>query len=156
MDNKQIVKQMMDLHKAALDNSFSTMAIFHDQAEKLLKTFIDNNPGMGDEGRKVMKQWFDVYKKGRDDFKKAMDEGHSKIEAFLNSDPKNMFKDPNEMMFNNFLNQANWMPNDFKKATEDLTGMYKKGFDEFKKYADENMNHMKDFFSIAEIGRAHV
>ena len=48
MDNKQIVKQMMDLHKAALDNSFSTMAIFHDQAEKLLKTFIDNNPGMGD------------------------------------------------------------------------------------------------------------
>ena len=149
MDNKQIVKQMMDLHKAALDNSFSTMAIFHDQAEKLLKTFIDNNPGMGDEGRKVINQWLDVYKKSRDDFKKAMDEGHSKIEAFLNYDPKNMFKDPNEMMFNSFLNQANWMPNDFKKATEELTGMYKKGFDEFKKYADENMNHMKDFFSIA-------
>ena len=149
MDNKQIVKQMMDLHKAALDNSFSTMAIFHDQAEKLLKTFIDNNPGMGDEGRKVMNQWFDVYKKGRDDFKKAMDEGHAKIEAFLNYDPKNMFKDPNEMMFSNFLNQANWMPHDFKKATEELTDMYKKGYDEFKKYADENMNHMKDFFSIA-------
>ena len=150
MENKEIMKQIMDLHKAAIDNSFSTMVIFHDQAEKLLKTFIDNTPGMGDEGRKVMNQWFDVYKKGRDDFKKAMDEGHAKIEAFLDSNSKNMFKDQNEKMFNTFLNQANWMPHDFKKATEELADMYKKGYDEFKKYADENIRHMKDFFSIVE------
>jgi hypothetical protein len=53
------------------------------------------------------------------------------------------------MMFNTFLNQANWMPQDFKKATEELTNMYKKSYDEFKKYTDENMNRMKDFFSTA-------
>jgi hypothetical protein len=150
MENKEIMRQIMDLHKAALDNSFSAMVMFHDQAEKLLKTFIDKTPGMGDEGRKVMNQWLDVYKKGREDFKKAMDEGHAKIEAFLDSDPKDMFKDPNEKMFNMFLNQSNWGLPDFKKSAEDLGDMYKKGYDEFKKYADENVRHMKDFFSVAE------
>ena len=59
------------------------MVMLQDQAEKLLKTFVEQTPGMSDEGRKVLDQWVSVYKKGRDDFKKAMDEGYAKVEDFF-------------------------------------------------------------------------
>jgi hypothetical protein len=53
-------------------------------------------------------------------------------------------------MFNIFLNQANWMPQDFKKAMEELAATYKKGRDEFKKYVDENIRRVEDFYSTAK------
>ena len=37
MENKEIVKQMIDLYKISFENSFSTMVMFRDHAEKLLK-----------------------------------------------------------------------------------------------------------------------
>jgi hypothetical protein len=74
MENKIIAKHMIDLHKISFENSFSTMVMLQDHAEKLLKDFIDRVPGMSNEGRKIIDQWNSVYKKRREDFKKAMDE----------------------------------------------------------------------------------
>ena len=80
---KEMAKQVIQFYKTTFENSFSTMVMLQDQAEKLLKTFVDQAPGMGDEGKKVLDQWIGVYKKGRDDFKKAMDEGYAKVEDFF-------------------------------------------------------------------------
>ena len=80
---KEMAKQVIKFYKTTFDNSFSTMVMLQDQAEKLVKTFVEQAPGMSDEGRKVLDQWVSVYKKGRDDFKKAMDEGYAKVEDFF-------------------------------------------------------------------------
>jgi len=80
---KDMAKQVIQFYKTTFDNSFGTLVMLQDQAEKLLKTFVDQTPGMSDEGRKVLDQWTSVYKKGRDDFKKAMDEGYDKVEDFF-------------------------------------------------------------------------
>jgi hypothetical protein len=80
---KDMAKQVIQFYKTTFDNSFGTLVMLQDQAEKLLKTFVEQTPGMNDDGRKVLDQWTSVYKKGRDDFKKAMDEGYAKVEDFF-------------------------------------------------------------------------
>ncbi len=83
MDNKEIVKQMIDFHKTTFKNCYSTMATIHDQAQKLFKTFVDKTPGISDENKKIIDQWNDIYEKGLDDFKKSIDEGYVKVEEFF-------------------------------------------------------------------------
>jgi len=80
---KDIVKQVIQFYKTTFDNSFSTMVMLQEQAEKLMTTFMDQAPWMNDEARRVLDQWTSVYRKGRDDYKKAMDEGYKKVEEFF-------------------------------------------------------------------------
>ncbi len=149
MDNKEMVKQMIDLHKTSFGNCFSTMVTLQDQAEKIMKTFVDHTPGITDEGKKVMDQLNSMYKKNRDDFKKAVDEGYVKAEEFFESDTITMFQDKTKKMFDVFSFQKNWMPFDFKKTMEESLAMYKKGYDEFKKQFDENIQRMENYFPVS-------
>jgi hypothetical protein len=145
MDNKEIVKQMIDFHKASFENCFSMMVMIQSQADKLLKTFVDQTPGMSDEGKKVINQWSGIYKKGIDDLKKAMDQGYTKVEKFFDQDAMAVFQEQAEKMFNAYLSQINWMPPDLNKTMEELASTYKKGCEEFKKYVDENIWRMQNF-----------
>jgi len=115
MNNKEMVKQAIDFHKKSFENCFSMMVTIQGQAEKLMKTFVDQAPGISDEGRKVMNQWKDACKKGIDDFKKAIDEGYARIEAFLKTIQMAKLQDQAENMFNSYLNQANWLPRILKR-----------------------------------------
>ena len=137
MRNKEIVKQIIDLQKKSFYNCFSTMVMLQDQAEKLLKNFVDHIPGMSDEGKKVIDQWNSAYKKSHDDFMKAVYDGYAKVESFFNYNnaAKEMFK--------------NLIPKDFNKAMEEMTAMHKKNRDEFKKFIDENIHHLQDLFPFA-------
>lgn len=150
MENREIVKQMMDLHKTSFENFFSMMVMLQDQAEKLFKPFVEKAPGISDESKKVVDQWTSEYKKSRDNFKKAIDNGYAKVEAFFDYNAILSFQEQNEKIFNNFLNQANWMPQDFKKAMGELTAIYKNNCIEFKKYVDKNINHVGDFQPAVE------
>ncbi len=150
MDNKEIVKQMVDLHKTSFGNIFSTMVTLQDQAEKIMKTFVDHIPGITDEGKKIMDELSSVYKKNRDDFKKAVDEGYEKVEVSFDGNTMAMFQDQAKQMFDLFSYKKNWMPFDFMKHMEELSAMYKKGYDEFNKQINENMQHMGEFSSVAK------
>ena len=148
MGKKKIVSQMIDLHKTAFDNYFSTILKLNDPAEKLVKTFFDHVPGTSDEGKKVIDQCIDSYNKGFDDLKQALDEGYAKVEASFDNNAMLMFQDYIKKMFNVFLNQRNWMPQDLNKTMGKLAVNYKNGSDEFNKYVDENIRCMKYFFPV--------
>ena len=150
MENKEIVKQMVDLHKTSFGNIFSTMVTLQDQAEKIMKAFVDQTPGITDEGKKVMNQLNSVYKKNRDDFKKAVDEGYEKVAVFFDDNAMAMFQDQTKKIFDLFSYQKNWMPFDFMKHMEKLSAMYKKGYDEFDKQINENIQRMGEFSSVAK------
>ena len=149
MDNKEIVKQMIDLHKKSFGSCFSTMVNLQNQAGKIMTTFVDLTPGITDEGKKVMEQLNSMYKKNLDEFKKAVDEGYVKVEEFFDSDTVIMFQDKTKKMFDVFPNQTNWMPFDFKKTMEESFAMYKRGYDEFKKQFDENIKRMENYFPVS-------
>ena len=83
MDQKKLFKQMLDFNKSAFENSFNAMVMLQEQAERAANTILDQATWLPEDGRKAIKQWADSYKKGRDDFKKLIDENYSRVETYF-------------------------------------------------------------------------
>ena len=83
MDQKAIFKQMVDFNKAAFDNSFSAIGMIQEQAEGMLNMSLEQAAWLPEEGKKAIDEWIKGYKKGREDFKKIVDENFARVEAFF-------------------------------------------------------------------------
>ncbi|HOG06543.1 MAG: hypothetical protein M0P04_03175 [Syntrophales bacterium] len=83
MEPKQMAKQMIQFNKAAFDNTFNAMTVLQDQAEKMMNSLIDQSAWMPAEGKKALSDWVKAYKRGREDFKAAMDDNYKKVDAFF-------------------------------------------------------------------------
>lgn len=81
----ELAKQMIDFNKATFDNSFSMMVMLQEQMEKTVNTFAQQATWLPDEGRKVLGEWVSTYKKGREDFKKLVDESYKKVDSYFAS-----------------------------------------------------------------------
>jgi hypothetical protein len=83
MEPKQIAKQVIDFNKTAFDNSFEAMIVLQDQTEKMVSSILEQNTLLPAEGKKAVADWIKSYKKGRNDFKAAAEEGFKKVESFF-------------------------------------------------------------------------
>ncbi len=83
MDQKQIFKQMMDFNKSAFNNAFSAMVMVQDQTETLTSNMLNQATGIPEEGKKALLDWVDAFKKGREEYKKTVDEAFKKVEDFF-------------------------------------------------------------------------
>ena len=83
MEQVKMVKQMIDFNKATFDNTFSAMVLLQEQTEMMTKTFTEQATSLSDEGKKALNEWVQTFKKGREEFKKAVDEGFGKVEAYF-------------------------------------------------------------------------
>ncbi len=89
MMDQKITKQVIDFQKAAFDNTFSAISMLQDQAEKTTNIFLESSIWpVPEEGKKIAKEWVQAFKKGRDEFKKALDESFTKMEDFFKEKPK--------------------------------------------------------------------
>jgi polyhydroxyalkanoate synthesis regulator phasin len=85
MEQKAILKQMIDFNKNTFDNSFNAMVMLQEQTEKMVNAFMDQATWLPEEGRKVINEWTKAYKKGCEDFRKAADENFKRVEDFFTS-----------------------------------------------------------------------
>ena len=85
MDPKQIAKQMIQFNKTAFDNTFDAMIVLQEQTEKMVAMYLDQAPLVPAEGKKAINDWLKAYKKGRGDFKAAVDENYKKVEKIFAS-----------------------------------------------------------------------
>jgi polyhydroxyalkanoate synthesis regulator phasin len=83
MEPKQIAKEMIDFNKAAFDNSFKAMSVLQDQTEKMVDAFMQQTSFFPEDGKKLVTDWINSYKKGRDEFKNSADESFKKVESFF-------------------------------------------------------------------------
>ncbi len=83
MDQKQVLKQMIDFNKAAFDNTFNAIAILQDQAESSSNTLLAQATWLPKEGKKAIDEWVKTCKTGRETFKKSVDESFKKVEDFF-------------------------------------------------------------------------
>ncbi|MBU0514992.1 MAG: hypothetical protein KJ621_09490 [Proteobacteria bacterium] len=83
MDQKQMLAQMIEFNKNAFENSFSATALMQDQMEKMTSTFLDQATWLPEDGKKVLKEWTETFKKGRTDFKKAVDDSFKKVDSYF-------------------------------------------------------------------------
>ena len=79
----QFAKQTLGFQKTIFDNSYNAMIMVQDQTEKMLKGYLDQLPWITAENKNSMQASFETIKTTRDNFKKAVDEGFSKIETFF-------------------------------------------------------------------------
>jgi hypothetical protein len=83
MEPKQIAKQMIQFNKAAFDNTFNAMTVLQEQTEKMVGMFLEQSTWMPAEGKKAVTDWIKAYKRGREDFKAAVDENYKKVDDFF-------------------------------------------------------------------------
>ena len=83
MDQKQIFKQMVDFNKGAFNNAFNAMVMVQDQNETLANTMLSQATWMPEEGKKAVQEWVETFKKGREEYKKTVDEAFKKVEDFF-------------------------------------------------------------------------
>jgi len=57
-----------------------------------------------------------------------------------------MLQDQAERMVNTMLEQTNWLPEESRRAIDEMVGTYKKGRAEFKGVMDENFVKLTDLF----------
>jgi len=65
MDQKQIVKQMLEFNQSTFNNAFDMMTLFQDQFETVANAALDQTNVLPAEGRKIMENWAEIYKSGR-------------------------------------------------------------------------------------------
>ncbi len=88
MDQKQLLKQMIDFNQTAFNNTFNAMVMLQQQSEQVASALLEQATWLPEEGKKAIDEWINSYKKGRDEFKKYVDESFAKVEAFFENPGK--------------------------------------------------------------------
>ncbi len=83
MDQLRLTKQMIEFNKTTFDNTFNAMVLLQEQTEKMVGAFMEQATWIPNDGKKALSDWVESLKKGRGEFKKAVDEGFTKVESFF-------------------------------------------------------------------------
>ena len=86
MDQKKMLKQMIDLNKATYRNSFNTIVTLQEQMEKATNALLAEAAWLPEEGRKAVKDWVASYKKGQETYKTNIDESFKKVEQYFSTE----------------------------------------------------------------------
>lgn len=84
MEQKKIVKQMLEFNQATFNNVFDSMVLMQDQFEKIADTALDQIPGLPAQGRKAIENWKEAFKSGRKSFKQQIDNGFEQADKLFN------------------------------------------------------------------------
>ena len=83
MDQKQYFKQMITFSRTAFDGSFTALVTFQEQIDRMTNAMLDQASWLPTEGRKAISDWADACRKGREEYKKMVDESFQKVDAFF-------------------------------------------------------------------------
>lgn len=83
MEQKQIVKQMIEFNQTTFNNAFNANTLLQDQFERVANTVLEQATWIPPEGRKLIDSWSTTMKSNRDSFKKYMDESYKQAQEIL-------------------------------------------------------------------------
>lgn len=84
MDPKQVFKQMLDFNRTSFNNTFNAMVMVQDQSETMAGSLVGQATWLPEEGKKAVQEWVNACKKGREEYKKLVDNAFEKVESFFN------------------------------------------------------------------------
>ncbi len=79
----RFAKQVIDFQRTMFENVFKSMVMFQDQTESATSTLLKQATWLPKEGRDTINEWVKACKKGREDYKKMIDEGFDNMEKFF-------------------------------------------------------------------------
>ncbi|BBO82414.1 hypothetical protein [Desulfosarcina ovata] len=83
MDQKEMVKQVLDFNHATFNNSFNALVLLQDQFERVAQTVLSQTGWLPEEGHEAINEWVNNYKAGRDQFKTYVDDNYTNMETFF-------------------------------------------------------------------------
>lgn len=85
MDNKLMIKQIVDFNQSAFDNTFNAMVIWQDQAERGWHALREQAAWAPGEGQALVDEWADACKKGRSELKETVTQSFKKAYDFIDA-----------------------------------------------------------------------
>ena len=86
MDQSQFAKQMIDFQKTSFDNVYNSMVMLQGHTEKLASTVFEQATWLPEESSRLVRQWIEIFKKGRNDYKLAVDDIFTRIEDLITAE----------------------------------------------------------------------
>lgn len=83
MEQKQILKQMIEFQQTTFNNTYNANSLLQDQFERVANTMLDQATWIPAESRKAIDGWVGAYKSGRDNLKKYVEDSYKKAEEFF-------------------------------------------------------------------------
>lgn len=78
-----IRRQVIEFQKATFEGTFDAIVAFQDQQEQFLNNLLERTTVVPDEGREVIHEWIETFKRGREDFKKSVDRSYELVEQYF-------------------------------------------------------------------------
>ncbi|MFZ5571018.1 MAG: hypothetical protein ACOZF0_11475 [Thermodesulfobacteriota bacterium] len=72
MENRQFVRQIIELNRESVDTIFDTLTWLHMQTEKMTDRMINNGIWLPEEGRNLISEWNAACRKGQENLKKSI------------------------------------------------------------------------------------
>ena len=79
MNSYWITKQLIDFQKTTFDNFYSAFVLIQAHTEKITNTLFEQATWIPGESKRILDQWIDINKKGRDELKTAVDENFNQV-----------------------------------------------------------------------------
>ncbi|MGD9120922.1 MAG: hypothetical protein PVG59_09585 [Desulfobacterales bacterium] len=86
MDQSQFAKQMLDFQKTTFDNVYNSMLMLQDHTEKLTGTVFEQATWFPEESSRLVTQWIEIFKKGRNEYKLAVDDIFTRIDDLVTAE----------------------------------------------------------------------
>jgi hypothetical protein len=83
MDQKQMIKQMIEFNQATFNNTFQALVLLQNQFEQVAQTAIEQANWLPAEGRKAIEDWVESFKTGREQFKKHIDDSYEQVNKYF-------------------------------------------------------------------------
>lgn len=83
MHPKTIAKQIIDFNKANFDNAFNAIIMLQDHSEQMVGLFLEKATFFPPEGKRVITEWLESYKRGSKDFKDVIDNSFKTVEDYF-------------------------------------------------------------------------
>ena len=83
MDQKQMMKQIIEFNKTSFNNTYEAILMLNEQAEKVTESLISAQPSFLPENKKVLDEWANAYKKGCIELKDTVNSNFDKLEEYI-------------------------------------------------------------------------
>jgi len=80
MDQKQMLKQMLEFNQTTFNNAFNTMTLLQEQLEGVAKTMLEQATWLPAEGRQAIGNGTETFKSACQTFKQKIDDSYKQVE----------------------------------------------------------------------------
>ena len=69
-----MIKRVLSMNKMAFDSVYNTTTMIQDQAEQMASFYLQQYSKIPENNKKIFSDWMGVLKKGREEYKKVVDQ----------------------------------------------------------------------------------